>query len=143
MQLTTKYSINDRCFLISREPVKTWIACPACEGKGTVTLANGERSCPDCYGRYGHWEHGKDAWQVIPDPLTIGEVRAFARNLEPSPPFENIGYYKVGADSFRVEYMCYETGIGSGTIYYEEMLWPDAISAAQECERLNAKCTNT
>lgn len=139
MQLTTKYSINDQCFLIFREPSKTWVACPACEGKGTVTLANGERSCPDCLRRAGYWERGELAWQVSPEPLTIGEVRAFARNLEKTPPFDNIGTYKAGADSFKVEYMCYETGIGSGTVYCEERLWPDAMAAAQECERLNAE----
>ena len=137
MILKTKYSINDKCYKIFQAPLRTWVKCPACAGAGEIILANGARSCPDCYGDCGKWQYGKEAWQVDDVILTIGEVRAYARNFKKSGMFDNVGSYVAGNDTLKVEYMCYETGVGSGTIHSEESLWPDEASAIAECERLN------
>lgn len=139
MQLTSKYSIKDSVFTIWQAPTQTWVKCPACEGSGKVKLANGERICPECYGRKGSIQYGSEKWQIKGDPITIGEVRIYARNFKKSGTFENVGSYCDGSDSIKVEYMCYETGIGSGTVYYEERLWPSREEAIAECERLNTK----
>lgn len=136
MKLTSKYSINDKVFKIQQAHIRTWVTCPACEGAGTVKLANGERSCPECYGNKGEWKYGVQAWQVG-DQLTIGEVRIYARNFKKDGMFDNVGSYCVGSDSIKVEYMCYETGIGSGSIHYEETLFPTNEAALDECTRLN------
>ena len=137
MIIETKYSLNDICYKIFQAPLRTWVKCPACAGTGEVMFANGARRCPDCYGDCGRWQDGKMAWQVNESILTIGEVRACVRNFEKSGMFDNVGSYVVGNDSLKVEYMCYETGVWSGTIHYEDSLWPDEASAIAECERLN------
>ena len=51
--------------------------------------------------------------------------------------FDNIGSYVKGGASFNVSYMCYETGIGSGTIHYEGSLYPTLEEAQAECENRN------
>lgn len=138
MQITTRYGINDSVYKINRKLTKKWIVCPACDGVGRVELKNGFRMCPDCYGNKGAWEYGSQAWAVQEEPLTIGQVRAYVQNFKKSGLFDNVGSYCEGTDSKKVEYMCYETGIGSGSLHYEETIWPSQEEAQAECARLNS-----
>lgn len=137
MKISTKYDINSKVFKISKRPSQKWIPCPSCGGSGKVTLLNGERSCPDCYGRKGSIEYGDDGWFADSTPITVGQIKACVQNIEKSGDFENYGTFKKGANTFSNEYMCYETGIGSGSIHYEGTLWHSLEEAEEECNRLN------
>jgi hypothetical protein len=84
------------------------VLCPDCVGKGVwyCTLPNGEQQnipCPSCgegKGKISMWEY-----KPVVRMLTIGSVRLDTSAEKP------------------ITYMCEETGIGSGTVYYEDSLW--------------------
>ncbi len=139
MKIETKYSINDRVWKITTRPKKTWIPCPSCGGTGKVELKDGIHACPTCYGNKGKHEYGSTQWETCAEQITIGLVRASVKNIKKTGMFDNIGEYAEGENTYSVEYMCYETGIGSGTIHYEGTLWPTPEEAQAECDRLNSE----
>lgn len=125
MKLTTKFSVGDWVYPISREsrPVKK--PCGFCDARGRITGSDGsDRSCPECYGQRGHTTWQPERYQIPHDNpiLHIGQVRV---------TFDEKGQ--------REQYMAHETGIDSG------MLWPGAAlfatkeEALAECARLNAQ----
>jgi ssDNA-binding Zn-finger/Zn-ribbon topoisomerase 1 len=137
MQLSSKFNLGQTVWKIAEKPSKTFIPCPSCGGDGFVILKNGRRSCPDCYGNKGRIEYGTSGFEIV-GHLTIGEVRVYARNFKKSGIFNNIGSYCIGTDSFKVEYMCYETGIRSGSIHYEDTLFDSKESALFACNERNS-----
>jgi hypothetical protein len=144
MKLTTKYGIKDKVFKISRAYTKKYVECAACGGTGEVTLRNGIRGCPECYGTKGSYLYGSEEWSVVNDTFTIGQVRVYVQNFKKSGFFDNVGTYdKKSGESKKVEYMCYETGIGSGSVHNEETLWPTHEEAQSECYRLNSTKEST
>ena len=87
------------------------IQCPDCKGKKawevktpageefTIPCYTCERGYQGCYGTITIWEASP---QII--KLTIGSVRIDTNDERP------------------ISYMCNETGVGSGTIHYEDCL---------------------
>ncbi len=139
MILQSKYDLNQEVYVIQKDHKQEWIKCPACGGNGHVTLLNGDRTCPECYGRAGHYVNRQLEWQVK-GMLTIGQIRHEITNIEPDDIFDNVGHYKEGNTKTKVQYMqymAYETGVGSGTLYYEDKLFPTLDDAEIECNKLN------
>lgn len=68
---------------------------------------------------------------------TIGQVRAQITNVVPDDMFDNVGHYAAGNTTSIIEYMCYETGVGTGRVWKEESLWETEEAAQDECDRLN------
>ena len=138
MKFETKYSCGDIVYEIAYSTRRYEVACPACEGTGKVTLANGERMCPECYGRRTEWRHVDTEWHVT-GALTVGEVRVSYRSeyTEGEDTIAcNTGHQE---EKYTEEYMCRETGIGSGRVYKLERLFPTLEDARAECDRLNAE----
>jgi hypothetical protein len=136
MKLNSKYSINDSVVCIRNQQKQIFTECAACEGKGHVLLNAEHYSCPSCHGRKGENKQGKIEWQVT-NRLTIGQVTVVVTNIKKTGMFDNVGEYSKGKNKQETHYMAYETGIGSGSFYYEAMLWPSMEEAQAECDRLN------
>ena len=141
MIIETTFDINDKVYSISQERRKEWVVCPACAGEGRVMLKDNQyRLCPECYGNKGKYIYLEMAWQVL-KTLTIGHVRAEISNITPDE-FNNMGHFEEGKTVQRNEYMAYETGIGSGTLWEEDILFRSLEEAQKECDRRNkgAEC---
>jgi hypothetical protein len=138
MRIETAYAINDVVVPISVLSKETWVECPACGGTGKVTLRDGEHPCPKCYGNRGSKQYCDHCWQIT-SPITIGQVRAVLTNLKKTGMFDNVGEYADGSDELEVSYMAYETGVGSGSVYYERNLFRSNADAQAECDMRNAE----
>lgn len=107
-----KFTIGDHAFCGRVESTKRERECPDCKGtkKWKCTTPAGEEfqiQCPRCTNSYGVPQlHYYEAAARI-DALTIGSVRIDTSAIEGET----------------VAYMCHETGIGSGSIWYENRLF--------------------
>jgi hypothetical protein len=122
MQITTKYSIGEVVYFASTVTKQMQRECPDCLGEKkwkAASPAGGEYSfdCPRCSGSYvSDRDLSLRYTQFTPTAarLTIGSVRLDTANKE-------------------VQYMCVETGIGSGSLYDEDRLFAtekEAMDAA-------------
>ena len=135
MKLETKYNFGDTVFQIWRDFGKKWIECPFCAGEGRIFGKNKSMIfCPECDGRKGKFEQTAIKWSVQ-KKLTIGEIRTKSRcEHQQDSDFDNYGNI---TEKYEEKYMCYESGIGSGTIWNVEVLFPTKKEAQTECDRLN------
>ena len=128
---TPKYAINDTVYAADVSWTAAPIQCPDCLGRKTwnATLPTGEAvviACPTC--AYG-WDDSTGtirehyAYTHRAQRLTIGSI-AVDTNAEPDE---------------RVRYMCHETGIGSGSIWYEPRLYATETEALAALPGILAK----
>lgn len=138
MKVETKYSCGDKVYCIeSRQEAKS-ITCAFCDGKGRIVGANDEsRTCPECYGR-PQQEYLPLKYMVGSDMLTVGLVRFECRKSAGLIGEEMWDNYKP-QESVIEEYMLVETGIGSGRVWKQGLLFSSKIEAQSECDALNAK----
>ena len=121
MFIETKYSLGDKVHKISHRHENVWVPCAGCNATGEVVLADGEpERCPRCYGRKGENEYQAKEW-CYDGELTVGRV----------------GYEETGT-SLKEEYMCSETGIGSGALHRVDSLFPSKEEAKAEIKKRNA-----
>jgi len=76
-----------------------------------------------------------DSWLVI-GPMTIGQVRAVVTDspgVEGKEAFSNY----MEQCNYEEDYMCVETGIGSGRAYRSNRLFSDRASAEAAAKELN------
>jgi hypothetical protein len=121
---TPKYKIDDTVFCASRLRQCKKVQCPDCLGHKTwsVTAPSGETwetVCGTCERGYMGSLGVIDRWEVDDyiQQLTIGSVQIDTANT----PEET------------VRYMCLETGVGSGSVYYEPHLHPTIEAAKAWC----------
>jgi hypothetical protein len=139
MNIKTKYNINDTVYLIMSKQVQVSDKCDGCEGNRVLVLKNGDAChCPKCYGRGFISRIEPTKWQIH-QTLTIGLVRATVQNLKKTGMYDNYGEHEEGGDKTSVEYMAYETGIGSGSIWYEEDLFDSSEAAQAACDARNSE----
>jgi len=137
MKIETKFNINDKVYSIKQERRKEWQPCVVCVSKGEVMLGDKQwRPCPECYGKKGKYVYFDLEWQVL-NPVTIGKVEAEVQNITPDDEFAHIGHFEEGKTVQQNEYMAYETGIGSGTIWKEDILFASLEEAQTECDKRN------
>jgi hypothetical protein len=130
MKIETKFDLGQKVYPISQKRKEEFVVCPSCGGVGTIIiqLTGVEITCPKCYGRRGSTEYRELEWYVHYDYASkIGKVDV-----------ERYNEYDKNHES-RTAYMLEATGIGSGTIWYEEKLYPTLIEAQEECDKRNAK----
>lgn len=133
--LTTKYSIGDVVWYATTTTERKQHPCPDCLGtREWKAIAPSGReykfACPRCGGGYsGNSDTSLSYTASVgrASKLTIGQVRAV-----------------VGGDGNSWEkpasYMCRETGIGGGSVYDEDSLYPseaEALAAAKVKADLN------
>ena len=87
----------------------------------------------------GHPDYGRKA--VVTGPFIIGRVEKQVTDSpgmydEENPPeiaFEN---YKAKKGE-EERYMCVETGVGSGSVWYPESMFRTSEEAQTECDKIN------
>jgi len=138
MKLESKYDIGQKVFHISQCKRKEWVSCDSCAGTGIITLVNNvKRKCPDCYGRCGEYKYFDMQWEVV-SQLTLAQITICARNIIKTGIFDNIGKLSDESNTtFEIEYMAYESGVGSGSVYQEDNLFSKKEEAQVECDKRN------
>lgn len=137
MKIETKYNCGDKVYNIQSRMEQVQGTCGFCNDTGRVTGQDkASLCCPKCNGRPPTtWLPRK--YMVNPRAMTIGRLGyELTDNMgEAGSQFDN---YKP-QHKVKEEYMLEETGIGSGTVYKVEMLFPTAEEAQTECDKLNAE----
>lgn len=130
MIVHTKYSIGDQVYVAHAVYGTRRETCVDCDGKGEFQV-NGKPFtliCPVCCGAWDEKRGWREIheWQPKVELLTVGQVRV-----------------QRGGDDDRTEYMCLETGVGSGSIWKEDDLLPSRdlaeTRAAQKVADLTAQ----
>jgi hypothetical protein len=139
MKLETKFNCGDMVWKINHTRVMVELACKFCCGSGKINGKDGsETSCPKCYGKRVDKTWEDQGWHISQETptLTIGEIRCkfTAEYKNSSSPFLNYGPQK---EHYEEEYMCYETGIGSGTLHKVDSLFKTKAEAINACEMKN------
>jgi len=139
MEIHTKYNFGDKVWNIVTTPKQLFISCGFCNGSGRIVGKNGIFiSCPECRGKGENSKWENQGWRVG-NQLTIGEVRVEIRaedsiGFEPDTIFANYGPQQA---HHKENYMCRESGIGSGTLHDIDRLWPTKEEAQIECDKRN------
>jgi hypothetical protein len=110
MRLTTRFKIGDRVDVLHTRPDVKRTGCKECSSDGHVYNAYGDklRSCWHCRGQgYTQQYISSQHWEMTHRSLTVGLVRAEVREAD-----------SRGRET-KVEYMCQETGVGSGSVFKE------------------------
>ena len=125
--LKSKYKVGTKVWGIHQARKEVREDCPTCGGEGFSSFKTGGTiSCNQCYGKCTIVKSFYDKWVISYDyehivmPITVGMVRV-----------------EEFCDKKQVSYMCLETGVGSGRVWYEKLLWPSEEEALAECDRLN------
>lgn len=141
--LTTKYSVGDVVFYASTYDVIKQHPCPDCKGsrQWKAVAPSGQEytfGCPRCSTRFysdTRLSLKYAAFDPIVTKMTIGQVRA----VSPPTQFDQ-----------PAEYMCVETGVGSGTVYREDRLFLHedeamacATALALQQNKSNPHCVET
>jgi hypothetical protein len=143
--LTTKFSLGDQVWKIQPTTEMIKLPCRFCHGRGWLDAkgANEESrlvKCPECdinaTVTLGSWPQ----WRVEPEALRIGMIglKVFDRKGEDNHHrADNMNPARVLRDheSDEETYMCWETGIGSGSVHYVEDLFATPEEAEEEAEQ--------
>lgn len=122
MQIKTKYNLDDLVYPIELQYEKVFTPCKICDARGHIYLSNGEKIvCPKCYGDKGKTEWLSKKWQVQYEFIS------------------QIGNIKIDLYSNKSEthYMIASTGVGSGRLWKEELLFLTKEEAETECKKRN------
>ncbi len=113
-----KYSIGDKVWSFGVEYAPKLFQCPDCLGtkKWTIIFADGHSEETKCFTCSRSWEGSLGyidyrEWQPTVRQLTIGQFYGFRDG--------------------KTQYMCEETGVGSGTIHNEDTLFPTETEARE------------
>lgn len=126
LDIKTKYNFNQWVFPIMLKHEDKWIPCKSCNATGRITLADGEITyCPKCYGERGKKEYLPVKWMLGCEHH--GQIKNIKVDLYSNK--------KYGESEYR--YMLSSTGVGSGSLWYEEDLFLVEEEAQAECDRRN------
>lgn len=104
--------------------------------------------CPDCRGSCV-WSVTTPAGDTFEVPCSTCEYERPAGRIRTYEPQGEVKTLTIGsiridtADDNPVQYMCIETGVGSGAIYYERDLFVDQDEAAAHAKQMAAKRAKT
>ena len=137
MNITTKFDLGDIVYMVSMDSKKATKTCPACSGRGHITLDDGSSvRCPRrCHS--GTIQYLEEARWHVDGPYTITQVRV---EITESPGVPDAWGDNSEPMSGREEsYMCLETGTGSGVVYdLQKGIFATDTEAQAECEKRNA-----
>jgi hypothetical protein len=127
LTIQTKYGFGDVVYVPRTEYASTRTPCVECDGKGTPKVEGKDVSlvCPTCVGPWDEvrgWIERRE-WVATSERLTVGHVRV---ELNPE--------WAQGEHPDKRQYMCRETGIGSGTLWSEDRMFltrDEAVAAAE------------
>lgn len=126
MKFESKFNLKDTVYPISLRKEEKWIPCKSCEAKGFIKLADGEiTDCPKCYGHTGRKEYKPTKWLV--DSELVGKIGRI----------QVTKYSNKNCGKDEITYMLSSTGVGSGSLWQEDILFLSREEAQEECDRRN------
>lgn len=123
MQLTTKFDLGQQVFGICIHRLESVALCRLCNDTNQITIQNEPFTCPKCKGGKPYIEK-----MIVSDWGRIGKVQV--EQYEKPNQYDELS---------RISYMLTSTGIGSGTVWYEEKLFATREEAQAFCDRKNAE----
>ena len=133
-----KFSMGQIVYTIKQSSGLMSIECKLCEGKQFLRVKDRSIKCPDCFGRGTSEVKIPIKYVADPTPLTIGQMRVCiteSKGLPGESLFENYKPQK----GIREEYMCIESGIGCGMLYWSEKLSATLEEAEALAEKMNSE----
>ena len=130
MIIQSKFNLGDKIYRLGRlyidHPTKHPNECNICSSTGRVTIDGESFCCPKCKGKVEvetdysvtHYHRGEPSM----DAYTIGQISA-----------------RVQKNKIEIQYMCKETGIGSGRIYNEDECFATYEEAILATDKENFK----
>lgn len=133
MILQPKFNIGDAVFLAHSHMEQKKLPCPDCLGTNhwaAKSPAGTEYSfaCPRCNSRYSSQDN----------------LSLFYSSFEPAATNLTIGSIQFNSENERskYQYMCVETGVGSGSVYHEADIFKDR-EAALEAAKIQCSIKNS
>jgi hypothetical protein len=130
MNIETKFSLGDRVFIIQKQGKEEWIPCAACKGKGGVIIEDTHFTCTSCYGKKGRNDWSFNEWSVAFRNTRVGKVyieKYFEEYYQKNPQYRDK----------EIKYMVTATGVGDGSIWYEQDIFKTLKEAEEECNKRN------
>lgn len=124
MTYTTKFDMGQTVWIVSRAEHRRIVKCLTCESVGKIHIGGEEFVCPKCCGASSYPQYaGSKAY--IAHTGVIGKISV---EHEPSA---------YDGKQMDISYMIDVTGIGSGTVWREENVFPTREAAQQHCDSAN------
>jgi len=126
--MKTKYILGEMLVPIHKHRKHHQVTCSSCGGTGRLTiLETSEKiNCKTCYGRASTTEVEEEKWNVCVENMSIcGNIRT-------------IEYLNKDDGKTCIQYMLQATGVGSGTLWYEDQIYRTIDEAQAECDKRNA-----
>lgn len=138
MNITTKYSLGETVFAIRRDFVSRIVKCKACENTGSIKIDGESFECPKCKGASKHHQSA-GLKTFVYESGKIGQVRFETTDGAYKEQRRNYDL-ELGVEppETEIKYMIDCTGIGSGTLWDEEDLFPSREDAQAFCDAKNA-----
>jgi hypothetical protein len=133
MNIETKFDLGDTVYPV-RECRKDHIeTCEVCSGSGVVTVQESGKKikCDECCGDGVKKSNLPNGYYFLGDSVgSVGKIE---------PEYYDKRYLRDGYHKNRIKYMLSSTGVGSGSIWYEDQLFASAEEAEAYCEEQNSK----
>ncbi len=137
MNIESKFNLNDKVYPVERSRKTEREKCMKCDGlRGTKWPDGSWERCGSCYGN-GYIDKLSGVLWLVGDILTIGQIQIKIESIKKTGIFDNIGEYDADNVLIEEKVMCYETGIGSGTVHPMDKMFATQDEAQNECNRLN------
>ena len=126
MIIETKFDLGEKVYAIQKERNMIEEECPICEGTARIEK-NGEKfSCPKIGCKSGQIITGSEPKWVVKFEGVIGKIDV------------DLYYSKYNhKDEYR--YMLDTTGVGTGSVWYQHLLFKTKEAAQERCNELNEK----
>lgn len=141
--ITTKFSLGDLVWKIAPSTERIKLPCRFCRGRGWLDTkgANDESrpvKCPECDVNatvtLGSWP----VWRVESEQLRIGmiQVKLVGTGPDNGESADNRNPARAGrvGGTDAEDYMCWSTGVGSGSVHHVEDLFSNPEEAKDEAE---------
>jgi hypothetical protein len=118
------------CLSYKNKKKEEWFPCTDCKGKGGVIVEDTHFTCASCYGKKGRIGWVSKEWAVAYRNTKVGKVYIEKYSEE---------YYQQNPQyrDREIKYMVTATGVGSGSIWYEQDIFKTLKEAEAECNRRN------
>lgn len=140
MKIETKTNLNKEVYIISSSAKQKLINCPRCSGQGKFKWPNGDiQSCGQCFGSGEIKKFDNPSWHIS-GCFSVGRITVEVQSIKGSKVISNYGEFDPDNIEVVEKVMCYESGIGSGTVYtIGEHAFISRKEAEAECSELNSK----
>ena len=119
MEFRSHFNLGDKAYWLQSTHKELFEQCPSCEAGHLVMKDGRQLQCPRCKGKGVVSTRSGHKW-FVGQSLTIGQIR-----------------FEVSSEESKEQYMCRETGVGSGYVLPISDLYKTAALAQAEADKRN------